>query len=111
MTFIEEINKRVHEAYREMMKRDLKANAVLINDRLIYTRLMGTEMICGLRVVPAIGELPDDVEFAIGYCYNRPQTQQERIDQLVKEREALMDRINAAMSILRGEIEEVLLDD
>ena len=66
----------IMEAKKESYKRNIEANAVLINDRLFYTKLQFAQpprygglvfeipMVCGLRAYYT-DELPDKVLFAV----------------------------------------------
>ena len=76
---MDSIIKGLTEAMVEGRKRNIEANAVLINDRLLYTKLqqvmringdvtcLVVPMICGLKAYYT-NELPDDVLFAVAHA-------------------------------------------
>ena len=71
----------IMEAKKESYKRNIEANAVLINDRLLYSKLQFAQpprygglvfeipMVCGLRAYYT-NELPDKVLFAVCHGIN-----------------------------------------
>ncbi len=68
---------RVQEAINEAYKRQIDANAVIINDRLFHSKIVrgGYEipMICGLPVLDSSFVLPDDVAFAVTHVDDPPK--------------------------------------
>ena len=76
----------IMEAKKESYKRNIEANAVLINDRLLYSKLQFAQplrydgpvfevpMVCGLRAYYT-DELPDKVLFAV--THNPPPKREE----------------------------------
>lgn len=83
---MEELFKRIEEAYREALKNEIKANTVLLNENLGLVKefwLAGAnypKMICGLEV-RVTNELPDNVSFAV------TRTAQTERDKLITETE------------------------
>ena len=73
--------KGLMDAMAECIKRNIEANVVMINDRLLYTKLqqairvndcvtsLAVPMICGLRAYYT-AELPDNVLFAVAHSEN-----------------------------------------
>ena len=88
-------------AQKEAAKRCLNVNALFINDRLLYSRLGGTEFICGLRTIYT-NELPDDFIFAVCHADNLPKTKDEEITRLIKENADLKERLARMEGFLKG---------
>ncbi len=99
----------IMQAKKEALRRDILANAVLINDRQYFSRIYheGREisMICGLKAFYT-DELPDDTLFAVVEADASCKNQDERIAELKEENEMLRNRLNRISDVLeRGEWE------
>lgn len=95
----------VIQAVHEAIKRDIKANAIVINDRLYFSKLFGdgaeVPMICGLRAFYS-DELPNDTLFAVVQAHNLPLTKDETIAELEAENEMLKKKLASIEAILEG---------
>lgn len=98
----------IMDALKEAWRRNIKANSVMINDELYYSRLCSTEggiyldvpMICGLRVLLSKNELPEDTLFSVCYAPHLEPSGYEELERLRQENEelrAFKERVLAAM--------------
>lgn len=105
---ISQMCKSIQDALKEAWRHNIKANAVLINDELYYSRLCSTEggifldvpMICGLRVLHSKNELPEDTLFSVSYAPHLEPSEREELERLRQENEelrAFKERVLAAM--------------
>lgn len=101
--FMEHLEQARIEAYI----RQIKANAIIINDNLYYSCLyprLGTrvDMICGLKCVYS-KELPENTLFALVNLNNLPDNKDEEIARLKKENARLKEAIFNLSEIARLE--------
>ncbi len=93
--------KSVIEAERELIIRGIKANAVIINPELFYTRVdfhgMLIEGICGLKVHYTTKDLPEDVMFMVCRTANH---EQGRIEELEEENKTLRNKLDEICELL-----------
>lgn len=100
----------IMDAIKEAWRRNIKANAVVINDELYYSRLCSTEggiffdvpMICGLRVLLSKNELPEDTLFSVSYAPHLSPSEREELERLRqenKELRAFKERVLAALEV------------
>lgn len=93
------------KAKKEALRRDIRANAVLINDRQYFSQIYpeGREisMICGLKAFYT-DELPDDTLFAVVEADVRPVEESVNVAELKKENEMLKDKLTRIMKCLEG---------
>ena len=105
---ISQMCKSIQDALKEAWRHNIKANAVVINDELYYSRLCSTvgglfldvPMICGLRVLPSKNELPEDTLFSVSYAPHLEPSEREELERLRQENEelrAFKERVLAAM--------------
>lgn len=90
------IIEHIQKAHIEAIKMNIKANAVLISDKLYFSKLQlahgDVPMICGLKCVYA-NDLPNDTLFAVVEALNAPLTKDEHIKELEKENAKLRAKI------------------
>ncbi len=104
----------IMDAIKEARRRNIKANAVMINDELYYSRLCSTEggifldvpMICGLRVLLSKDELPEDTLYSVSYAPHLGPSEREELEQLRQENEELRAFKERVMSVLQEETYE-----
>jgi hypothetical protein len=113
---INSIFQHIHQAYIEAQKRNIKANAVVISDKLYFSRLLGdgvdVPMVCGLKCIYS-DDLPDDTLFAVFEGHNLPLTKGEKIRELEEENKTLretLDRIRAFALRIANADEKFLAD-
>jgi hypothetical protein len=94
--FIGSIIDHIAQAKSEAYKRGIKANAVVISDKLYFSRLLGygvdVPMVCGLKCIYS-EDLPDDTSFAVCKAHSLPVTKDERIRELEEENQRLNEAI------------------
>ena len=90
------IIQHILQAKAEATKMEINANAVLISDKLYYSKFCSPDgeipMVCGLKCVYT-KELPDDTLFAVVETPNAPLTKDERIKKLESENAMLWGKL------------------
>lgn len=102
------IVEHIIQAQIEAVKRVIKANAVVISDKLYFSKLQiscndDVPMICGLKCVYS-KELPDDTLFAVCYLPNAPQTKDERFKELEAENAKLKEKLQMIADFVEDNI-------
>ncbi len=103
----------IKKARLEAEKRDIEANAIIIDAGIAFSVLhlsafwpdaTDVPIILGMKAaIDTNGELPDDAAFAIFHAETPPQTKDERIKMLEAENEELRRTMRSISSILRSE--------
>ena len=107
------ISDYILRAKTEAHKRFIKANAIAISDKLLYSKLFiaeaGTEipMILGLKCF-VTEDLPDDCLFSVFYMPNPPLTLAEQNEQLKAENRELKEKLNKIVELIEGSNEDEL---
>ena len=90
---INNIIKGIMDSMVECRKREIEANAVLINDRMFFSKTLVypvgyVPMVCGLRAYYS-NELPDDVLFAVTHVDGADRKEEVRHGEWVEKTEPL----------------------
>ena len=112
--------KGVREAVIEAEKHNIRANAVLINDKLLYSKLcqvhtvndsfasyVDAPMICGLRAFYS-DELPEEMLFSVLESNNLPPTAQEKLQYLEEENKRLREKLSKLSELLEEDEHETV---
>lgn len=95
--FFESLVEKISQAEREAIKRDIEANAVAINDELIFSKLKipfgdDVPVVCGLKCI-LTKQLPDDISFMVFKAERLPLTTDEEIQRLKDENSVLREKL------------------
>ena len=98
----------LQQAQNAALARGIEANAVVINDKLIFSKFKTTfgsdiPVICGLKCVYT-EELPEDISFVVCRAENIPLTKDDQIQKLKEENLILQEKLNKIFDL----IEEVV---
>lgn len=116
--YFDEMFEQIRQAKKEAIKHNIKANAIVINDKLQFSKarfitfkyspttyneiVKIPPMILGLRTIFS-DELPDGVDFAILHN-DSILSQKEEIEKLKQENEELREKLKHIEDILGGRI-------
>ena len=94
------IIEQIKMAQREAVARGIRANAVMINDKLYHSYFETLPLICGLNVF-CTNELPDEFSFAVTEVEGL-LTKDKEIEMLRRENQELKDRLKQIQNLIQG---------
>ncbi|MBQ8300735.1 MAG: hypothetical protein IJX57_02045 [Clostridia bacterium] len=97
---IDNIIEQIKMAQREAVARGIRANAVMINDKLYHSYFETLPLICGLKVF-CTNELPDEFSFAVTEVEGL-LTKDKEIEMLRRENQELKDRLKQIQNLIQG---------
>lgn len=110
--YFDKMFEQIRQAKKEAIKHNIKANAIVINNKLQFSKAFNMTffremiemppMILGLKTIFS-DELPDGVDFAILHQDSK-LSQNEEIEKLKQENEELREKLKHIEDILGGRI-------